>query len=99
MLADQFPLINRAVKYNKTLYPEVTEETVGKVFPYAAKVNKTAYFAEPTEIQSRGYEFMRDYANNFFKLKNSEGLTTQNVIDNAANTRINSKIFRALTGN
>jgi hypothetical protein len=43
---------------------------------------------------------MRDYANNFFKLKKSpENFTTQDVINNAANSRLNSLIFRALTGN
>jgi hypothetical protein len=26
MIADQFPLINKAVKYNKSLYPELTTE-------------------------------------------------------------------------
>ena len=97
MLADQFPLINRAVKYNKTLYPEVTEETVGKVFPYAAKVNKTAYFAEPTEIQSRGYEFMRDYGMNWYKAMKDGKLPTTSFGD-LVGKRFNSRLFHGLVG-
>jgi len=49
-LADQFPLINRAVKYNRSLYPEVTEETVRKVLPSAAKTGNLGYYAKPTEM-------------------------------------------------
>jgi len=97
MLADQFPLINRAVKYNKTLYPEVTEETVGKVFPYAAKVNKAAYFAEPTEIQSRGYEFMRDYGMNWYKAMKDGKLPTTSFGD-LVGKRFNSRLFHGLVG-
>ena len=98
-LSKQFPLITKAVQYNKSLFPEVTEETVEKVFPYAAKIGKLEYYSKPTELLARGYEFMRDYANNWWKLKKSETpFTTQDVINNAKNNRFNSKLFGTLTG-
>jgi hypothetical protein len=36
-LANKFPLINRLVKYNKSLYPEISEKSVSEVLP---EVNK-----------------------------------------------------------
>ena len=91
MLADQFPLINRAVKYNKSLYPEITNSRIQQILP-GTKMGK--YFSEPTEMQSRGYEFMRDYTNNKFRF-NQAGKTNPTLFE-LTGRRDNSRIFRGL---
>ena len=94
-LADQFPLINRLVKYNRSLYPEINAGRVEYAVPGATRSGNAVYYASPTEMQSRGYEFMRDYANNWFKAYKSGELPSK-LHQDLVGTRRNSNIFNII---
>ena len=94
-LSDQFPLINRAVKYNRSLYPEITVERVEQAAPGAIRTGNVGYFASPTEMQSRGYEFMRDYGSNWVKAYKSGELPSKTHQD-LVGSRVNSNIFNTI---
>jgi hypothetical protein len=49
-LADRFPLINRVVKYNRTLYPEISARRVELTVPGATRTGNINYYASPTEM-------------------------------------------------
>ena len=110
LLANKFPLINRLVKYNKSLYPEISEKSVSEVLP---EVNEywasqtidnpklLSYFAEPTEMQSRGYEFLLNSAAAKNRLKRTMNVepTDLEVMDKAVKYGgPSSNMFRKLAG-
>lgn len=94
-LADQFPLINRLVKYNRTLYPEISARRVELAVPGATRTGNINYYASPTEMQSRGYEFIRDYGINWTKANRAGRLSSTTHKDLVGN-RGNSNIFNTI---
>lgn len=94
-LADQFPLINRVVKYNRTLYPEISARRVELAVPGATRTGNVNYYASPTEMQSRGYEFIRDYGINWTKANRAGKLSSTTHKDLVGNRR-NSNIFNTI---
>lgn len=95
----QFPLIHRAVKYNNSLFPEITESAVQKILPNVGE--NARYFAKPTEMQSRGYEFMRKVTNAipaYKKIYGDESQIQFNKLIPLMKQNFNSILFNRLTG-
>ena len=95
----QFPLIHRAVKYNNSLFPKITESSIQKILPNVGK--NAEYFAKPTEMQSRGYEFMRKITNAIPAYKKIYGNESQIQFDKLVplmKQNFNSVLFNRLTG-